>query len=305
MAVSPQAHTPHQPNSARTDNPLLGSTYMTLAMAGYVTNDTMIKFVGQDLPLGTILVIRGMFAFALIVALAAATGVLSHWRGLFSKPVLMRACFDTLATFLFLTALFNLSIAVATAILQTVPLVVMLFGALFLRERIGWRRILAIVVGFVGVLLVVQPGTSGFNIYSVLVLAVVVLVSLRDTATRNLPDHTPSLIVTMANVVMVTMAGTAYAVYEGFQPPLPQHYMIMAASSVFLVAATIFIILSARAAEISKTALFRYSGILWSLLSAYLVFGEVPNRLALLGIALITVSGLYTLFRAGVGKTPA
>jgi len=286
-------------NSAmRTDNPLLGSLYMTLAMAGYVVNDSLIKLVGETLPLGTILVARGGFAIALIIVLALATGALKHWQAMFTKPVMLRAVFDTLATFLFLTALFNLSIAIATAILQTVPLVVMLFGALFLNERIGWRRILAIFVGFAGVLLVVQPGTSGFNNYAILVLGVVILVAVRDTTTRKLPANTPSLLVTLANVLMVTFTGTLYAQYQGFEVVSNHQLLLLAAASVFLVAATMFVILTMRAAAISTTAPFRYSAIIWSLISAYIVFNEVPNGLAVIGMVLIAGAGLYSLFRS-------
>ncbi len=289
MSTSPQV---------RTDNPLLGSLYMTLAMACYVVNDSLIKLVGNDLPLGTILVARGGFAIALLLVLGFYSNVLRQWRLMFTRPVVLRATFDTIATFLFLTALFNLSIAIATAILQTVPLVVMLFGAVFLKERIGWRRITAILVGFVGVLLVVQPGTSGFNFYAVLVLVVVILVAVRDTTTRKLPHNTPSLLVTFGNVLMVTAAGTIYAVYQGFQTVDAEQALILSTASVFLVAATMFVILTMRVAEISVTAPFRYTAILWSLISAFLVFNEIPDITATIGIALIAISGLYSLFRS-------
>ncbi len=290
MTASPQAHA---------DNPLLGSLYMTLAMACYVVNDSLVKLVGDDLTLGTILVVRGFFAIALIVALGFASKLTHHWRLMFSGPVVLRAVFDTIATFLFLTALFKMSIAVATAILQSVPLVVMLFGAVFLKEHIGWRRILAILVGFVGVLLVVQPGTNGFNFYAVLVLGVVILVALRDTVARRLPANTPSLLVVFGNVVMVTAAGAAYALYQGLQAVNATQALILSSASVFLVAATLFVILTMRVAEISVTAPFRYTAILWSLISAYVVFNEVPNAMAIIGIVLIAGAGLYCLFRSG------
>lgn len=288
MSATPQANT---------DNPMLGSLYMTLAMAFYVVNDSLIKLVGDEIALGTILVVRGGIAIILILVLAIATNVTQHWRVIFTKPVLMRATFDTAATFLFLTALFNMSIAIVTAILQTVPLVVMLFGAVFLKERIGWRRTLAILVGFVGVLLVVQPGTEGFNFYTILVLGVVVLVAVRDTTTRRMPTDTPALLVTFANVVMVTVAGTIYALYQGIDAVNEHQLLILSGASVFVIAATMFVILTMKTAEISTTAPFRYTAILWSLISAFVVFNEVPNLIATFGIALIAAAGLYSLFR--------
>lgn len=283
---------------AQSNKPILGSLYLSMGMACYVVNDTLVKMAGETLQLGTILVVRGGIAIVLVTLLIALNGQLRHLNEITSKPVVLRALFDTMATFLFLTALFNISIATATALIQVAPLVVVIFGVVFLNEKIGWRRIAAIFAGFVGVMLIVQPGTSAFNSYSLLVLAVVVLVAMRDTVTRNTPMYTPSLVVTLGNVLAVTIAGFVYFLVEGPQAVNQRQMLILAVSAVFLMAATIFMVLTVRTADLSATAPMRYTAIIWSLLAAYLVFDEAPNKIAISGIVLIAVSGIYAMFRA-------
>jgi len=100
------------------------------------------------------------------------------------------------AAYFFLTALFNMPIANVTAILQALPLTITLAAALFFGDPIGWRRMSAILVGFVGVMLIVRPGAADFTIYSLYVLAAVGFVTLRDLATRRLSKETPSMLVT-------------------------------------------------------------------------------------------------------------
>ena len=284
--------------SNKTNNPALGSFYMSAGMAGYVINDTLVKTISYDLPLGTLLIARGAFAIVFMVALIAIMGQMGHWRILFSKHVLQRASFDVIATFLFLTALFNSSIATVTALMQAVPLVVVLFGVVFLKERIGWRRITAIFVGFIGVMLILQPGSQSFEPYALLVIGVIILVPLRDALTRNIPKGTPSLIITLANVLLVTIAGGIYATYQGVVPINQGQMLTLAAAAIFVILATLTVVLASRVADLSSTAPFRYTAVLWSLLSAYFVFDQTPNTLAIVGIVLISLSGIYALMRS-------
>jgi drug/metabolite transporter (DMT)-like permease len=279
------------------NRPLLGSFYMMLAMALYVCNDSIVKLASADLPLSTIIFVRGLFAVVMVLVVVMITGHIGSWRTMFSKQVLLRASLDTVSTFTFLTALFHLSIAVATSILQIIPLVVVVFGVVFLKEHIGWRRIAAIATGFVGVLMIIQPGSADFSVYSLLALATVFLVAFRDTVTRSIPVETPSLIVTLSNVTAVTIFGAFYTAFEGLAALTVLHITMLGVAAAFLVAATLVAILTMRVADISTTAPFRYSAILWSLLAAFFVFGDLPDEIAIIGIALIAISGVYTLQR--------
>ncbi len=179
---------------------LRGSAFMVLSMAGFTANDMIIKAVGQSLELGQTLLIRGCFACVAIYLLAYFSGQLRPIREMLTKTILIRSCGEMIATFAFVTALFHIPIANVSAIFQALPLALTFYAALFLGETVGWRRIVAIIVGFIGVLVIIRPGTDGFNIYAAIVLIAVAGSVLRDIATRTLPKSTPSLMVTFARI---------------------------------------------------------------------------------------------------------
>ena len=138
---------------------LYGALFMTLSMFGYASTDAFIKFIGLILPLSEILILRGVVAVFLLF-------LLTYIRNEFFikikndqyKYLFLRIFGDIGCTILFLTALINMKIANATAILQCLPLALTFCAALFLKERVGWRRWSAIIIGFFGVLI---PGILG------------------------------------------------------------------------------------------------------------------------------------------------
>ncbi len=187
----------------RSDN-LTGALLMMASMACFVINDTMMKAMAGDVSLFQILFLRGILTSvavgimawkmgALFVRLPRRDAVLVFWR--------MWA--EIATAYFFLTALFNMPMANVMAILQASPLTITLCAAFLFGERVGWRRMLAILVGFVGVMLIVRLGTEGFTIYSVYGLAAVACITVRDLATRRLSPETPSMLVTLVTSVAV------------------------------------------------------------------------------------------------------
>jgi len=165
----------------RSDN-LVSAMLMMGSMAGFVISDTFLKLAGSDMGLFQVLAIRGVMATALLVAFAA-------WRGgLFYVPakkdwgiIIIRTGTEIGATICFLTALYHIPLANITAIMQALPLSVTLAAAVFLREPVGWRRYAAIFVGFIGVVLIVNPATSGFDYFSLYAIAAVGFVTHSET----------------------------------------------------------------------------------------------------------------------------
>jgi drug/metabolite transporter (DMT)-like permease len=276
---------------------LRGGAAMALAMLAFIANDTMIKVVGPGLPLGELLIVRGLFVVVIVAGLAWVTGALKHLGSIFSRAVAIRSLADVATTFLFLTALLNMPIANATAIVQAVPFTIVVLGALFLGERVGIRRIAAVVTGFAGVLLVVKPASSDFNAYALYALAAMFTVALRDIITRRIPATVPASLIALSNALAVTVGGAVYAVFEGWRPLSLVETGVLLACAVSLAVAYTFMVLTVRLADVSTTAPFRYTVIVWSLIAGFVVFGDVPDIAALLGIALIAGSGLYTLVR--------
>ena len=127
---------------------------MLLAMAGYVLNDMFIKLTLSELNLFQSILIRGIFAFALLVPLCWWMGAFNSINGSLSAlkhpMVFWRIFGEAAGTFFFLTALKHMPIGNVTAVLQTLPLTITLSAALFLGEAVGWRRYVAIFVGFFG-----------------------------------------------------------------------------------------------------------------------------------------------------------
>ena len=279
------------------DDALRGGASMALAMLAFIINDTMIKVVGMSLPLGEMLLVRGAFVVVIMTLFAATTGALKHYAGMFSRAVALRTVADVATTFVYLTALLHMPIANVTAINQAVPFVIVVLSAVFLGERVGIRRLSAVVVGFCGVLLVVKPASSDFNVYSLFALASMFTISLRDIVTRRIAAAVPSSLVALSNALGVTLCGAVYTMFEGWRPLTATETGVLFACAVSLAVAYTFMVLTVRLAHVSTTAPLRYTIIVWSLLAGFVVFGNLPDITALAGIALIAASGLYTLVR--------
>lgn len=288
-----------------------GGTLMSVAMLCFVLNDTVAKTLSDQINVGQFIALRGMFASTVIALLVVMLGHVRDIPKALSAQVLVRTLFDVVSTFLFIIALFHLPLPNVSAVLQAVPLVVTVMAAAFLGEAVGWKRLSAILVGFAGVLLIVKPGSDGFNNYIWLALACVFTVAIRDLATRKLNLTVPSIIVAFTNSVCVMLGGLAWAAFEGFHPVTAEQTGWIALGSVFLVGGYLFTVMSLRGTEVAYTAPFRYTLIVYALILGYVVFGDVPDSWSMLGIVLIVGSGLFTLYREqrlkkriGFGKRP-
>ncbi|MCR9070053.1 MAG: DMT family transporter [Rhodobacteraceae bacterium] len=282
-----------------TSNPnALGALYMTAAMLGFTLNDAAMKLVTGTVPLFQAVFLRGLLTTVLLVAVVWMLGGLR-----FSIPrsdrgrVAWRTLFEIGAMVTFLTALIHMPIANATAILAALPLAVTLGATLFLKEPLGWRRITAILVGAVGVLMIVQPGMAGFNIYALWALAAVAMVTGRDLVTRRFSPAVPSMGVAVITAFGVAVAGGLLSVGEVWVIPDARDLMLVAFAAVMLIGAYVFSVLAMRVGEVGAVAPFRYTSLVFALVVGWLVFSEWPNDIALAGAALVMATGIYTLAR--------
>ena len=278
---------------------------MVASMMLFIANDALIKHVSENLPTGQIIFLRGLSACLLIAALAVALGAWRQMPAVFERRVLIRSAVDGLATFLYLISLFNMPIANVTAINLSVPLMLTVCAAFFLREQVGWRRWSAVSAGFVGVLLAVQPAAAGFNGFPLLALAATAMHAGRDLLTRRISPVIPSVIVTLSTAVVVTVWAGALSVVEGWQPMQAREFLLLIAASAFLAGGYYLVIDCMRHGELSVVAPFRYTAMLWALLLGFLIWGDVPNLLAWIGIALLVCSGLYVFHREQVRRREA
>lgn len=277
---------------------LRGAGFMMLSMAAFVLGDACIKAVAPLLPLYQAVTLRGLLtvpALALIAHLTGGLRVSLVWqaRGL----VGLRAMAEVAATVTFFAALLNLPLATVSAIMQSAPLAVTLGAALVFRERIGWRRLLAISLGFLGVLVIVRPGPEGFNIWAGVSLLTVLAVVVRDLATRRLPAGVPSVTVALVSAVAVAVVAAVLSLAEPWQPVSLEAALLIVAATVFVVVGYIFIIRVMRVGEVGVTAPFRYSALVWAVVLGWVLFAELPDLWTMVGASIVVGSGLFTLAR--------
>ncbi|MBM3612795.1 MAG: DMT family transporter, partial [Alphaproteobacteria bacterium] len=171
----------------RSEN-LRGVTFMLTAMAAFTISDACVKHLASVLPLFQVITLRGIVTLPLMIVIARMSGGLNLgavWR--VRRLVGVRALAEVGSTVTFFAALLHLPLATVSAILQSLPLAITLAAAIFLGERVGWRRMGAILVGFAGVLVIIRPGAESFNIWSLMALLSVAIVVVRDLASRSLP----------------------------------------------------------------------------------------------------------------------
>jgi drug/metabolite transporter (DMT)-like permease len=272
--------------------------YMSLSMAGFVLNDTMIKIVSEDLSLFQIIFLRGLFATMFVALMAWHQGVLFYSPSKYNQRTLgLRMVGEVGGTLCFLTALFNMPIANATAILQALPLVVTLASGVFLKEVVGWRRYTAITIGFVGVLIVVRPGSDGFNSYSFWALLAVLFIAARDLITRKLSTDVPSLYAAVTAALGITVAAGLLSPTMEWRSVSIENLWMLVVAACFLVVGYIFGIMTMRVGDISFASPFRYTNLIWAIVIGFVVFGDPLDSVALMGGAIIVIMGVYTFYR--------
>ena len=272
-----------------------GMVAMSLAMALFIANDAFVKHVSASLPSGELIFLRGLMATGLLLVLCQAMGVLRQAQVLWNRWVWLRGALDGAASLIYLTAVFHMPLGNATAINLASPLFIVLFAMGFYGEKVGWGRGLAILAGFVGVLLVVQPKADGFNHYALLCVLATFLHASRDILTRFIPTHIPAALITLSTAAAVSVFSGLWALTVPWVPPSGASLASLGAAALFLAAAYFLLIQAMRAGDMSVVAPFRYSGLIFALLIGYVVWGEVPNLLTWLGIVLLVGAGLAIL----------
>lgn len=275
-----------------------GILAMSASVVVFIFNDALIKLAAEAMPPVQAIGVRGAFATLWCLLALLATGTWRRLPGMRHPRVLLRASLEAAATIAFLIALFHIPFAIATAVNLSTPLMLAVLAALFLREDVRWRRWTAVIVGFGGVLLVIQPRPGDLDGWTWVVLLSAVLSALRDVLSRDLPAATPSLVISFSSAVAVTVVACLWTTLEGWQPMSGLALGYAVAASLLLAAGYQFVTLALRSGgELSVIASFRYASVLWAVVIGYFVWDEMPNLTAMAGIAVIVASGLYILHR--------
>jgi drug/metabolite transporter (DMT)-like permease len=282
---------------------------MVLAMAAFSLEDMLIKATANILPVGEILILFGLGGTLAFIVMTLSRGQAIFHPKIVSQPVLLRFIFEVIGRLFFTLAIVFTPLSSASAILQATPLVVVMGAALFLGERVGWQRWCAILIGFIGVLIIIRPGLESFEISSLLAIIGMFGFAGRDLATRAASPVLSHLQLSIYGFFILIPAGLFMLIFnigpdiDGLTnqafiwPDFMSNLQILAAT-IFGVMAYYWLTIAMRNGDVSVVAPFRYTRIIFALILGAAVFGERPDNFTLFGIVIIVASGLFTLLRS-------
>ena len=272
---------------------------MLAAMAGFTIEDAFIKQLSSTISIGQILIVIGLCSsvFFTLLALTRRHSLLAS--NVWTRATLARMCAESVASIAFVTSLAFVPISTVAAVFQVTPLTITMGAALFLGERVGWRRWSAVCVGFIGVLLIIRPGFGGFNPAVLWVLIAVLGVAARDLVTRVIPTNVESSIISVQAFLSITIAGAISLLVspQDVAPIASKELVYFGCAIVFSISGYYAIVSAMRVGNASIVASFRYSRLLFSLLVGVFIFNESVDMLTLIGSAIIIGTGLYTFLR--------
>ena len=267
---------------------------MIIGMGCLTLCDLLIKIASQTLPLGQVMIVFGVGSITVFLGLMRIKGESVRLSPFTSPAVVLRNIGDLIAINGMCLALVFVPISTIGAVIQTVPLMVTAAAALFLGERVGKRRWLAIVIGFLGTLFIIQPGAANFDITTTFVLIAAVGMALRDITTKLVREKFSTLLLSSYTSALFIISGSFLLIISG-GASVPDIGMIAILAAMVASGSLgfFFTTKAVRLGDVSVVIPFRYTRILFSLAAGTLILSEQLNALMLFGSALTIFSGLY------------
>ena len=274
-----------------------GMAAMTGATSAFAINDAAMKYLVEDMAVSEAVILRGVIAVVAAYVILWQARQLSFLPAMWTRPVLIRALFEAAVVVTYMQALRLMPLGLATAILQATPLMITAFAAFSGKETVGFARWMAVLVGFVGVLFIVQPDSSGISWAMGLAILTAFFVAVRDLSNRLVPRHVPTfLIVLAASIANIVGAGLyGLAAQESWRMPSLFEVGLIVGAALFVLAATFLMTLSFRDTEVSAVSPFRYVGVPVALIIGVIIWGEAPDVLASIGIILVIGAGIFAM----------
>ena len=287
------------------DRPLLGIFLMLGFCVLAPLGDAVAKLLGEHMPLGELIFVRFAAQVILLAPLVWSGRRLWRMKGRVLRLTFLRTLLHIGGIGAMFTALKYLPLADAIAIAFVMPFIMLLIGKFVLKEEVGFRRILACMVGFVGTLLVIQPSFAAVGVHALWPLAVAVIFALFMMVTRQIAKETDPIGLqavsgTMACALLapVIVIGDALDI-DGLQIVVPDLWISFLMFSIGLLGTGAHLLMtwSLRYAPAATLAPMQYLEIPVATLFGWIIFNELPNTLAATGIAITMAAGLYVILR--------
>ena len=272
-----------------------GILAMIGACACFSANDALTKFAAQSLPVSEVVAIRAVFALLFAYIIVVARGEARRIHRIGDPYLMLRAFIEGFTGILVIYALSLMPLADLTAILLAQPFMMTIVGVWLLGERPGWRGWIAVTVGFIGMLLVMKPGTSAFDSASLIALVAAMFVLTRDLLTRKIPHHIPVAVVTFATALFALPIGLLGLLVEAWTMPALVPFLMTAASGGFLALGLMLMVTAFRGTDVSAVSPFRYALVVFAIIYGIILFGAIPDAVSFVGMGIIVAAGVYML----------
>jgi drug/metabolite transporter (DMT)-like permease len=282
-----------------------GILAMIGAMVGFTATDALMKVATAKLPPSEIIVFRSLVGIVLLGVFFRMRGPLRGLGTILHPRVLQRTSFEAIFIVVYVIALSLAPFAIVFSVLQSAPIMITAFAALVWRDPVGWRRWAAVFIGFIGVALVIKPSPQGLEPAMALALVAALMVAGRDLTSRVIPQSVSGQVVTFASLGGMAVGGLLLAPFETWVMPDFRIWMVLIGAGTSVAIGCYLVIFAYRTAETSAISPFRYASVAFAILIGWAVWGQVPDTLALAGIALIVGCGLYMLHRERVARQAA
>jgi drug/metabolite transporter (DMT)-like permease len=304
---------PQLPASRAGDKPLLGVLCLIGGIAIFSLQDLIIKLISDDYPVHQAMAIRGFVALPLLLVLVAKTSGLGSLRSTQAPVLALRGLVMLSAYTSFYLGLAALPIAICVSLYFVAPIFVTLLSALILGERVGLRRWAAVVLGFVGVVIVLRPARDLFDpaallpVFAGFAYAVSAVIARRLGASESAPVmafHANGIYLAAGLLMgaVLTQAGLPESGHKslafllrGWSTPTWGDLILLMICGAVAAVGTVLLTQAYRLAEASTVAPYEYTALIWSLLYGWAFWGELPDPIAWAGIALVVAAGLWTL----------
>lgn len=283
---------------------LRGALLALLAFAIFSTHDVVVKFLGGQYAPFQLIFFSVLFGLPLVMMMLIGDRSDGNLRPRHPWWTLVRTISTVITGVTAFYAFSVLPMAETYAIIFATPLLITLLAIPLLGEKVGVRRGAAILVGLIGVMIVLRPGGATFGLGHAAALTAAVCSSLASVIVRKIGKDERSVVLLLypmlANFVVMACA------LPFFYKPMPlEHLAMVGIIAIFGFAAMLCIIGAYRAGEAVIVAPMQYSQMIWAAIYGYLIFGEMPDSMTLLGAAVIIASGIYIVMREGLTNASA
>ena len=279
-----------------------GAFLISLAAACYVMSDIFMKFLSSEISMFQITFLRGLLVTFFLFSycyMSKASFFVKEWRD--RIVITIRSILEVIMTYAFLTALFNMNVANANAILQLIPLMVLLGSFIFLRQSPKTYEWIAVLVGCFGAVIIIRPGASDFNFFTVHALVAVFCLSARDLLTVRLNKNIPSNVVAFYSALMLTMVSFLLSEDTDLFGKVDNSLFIVY-TAIFVSIGYIASVSAMRYGEVTFVSPFRYTALLWASVMGFIFFGEIPKFSTLFGGSLIILAGIFIFYKSKDNK---